>query len=300
MAQPKYRICVVDDEERIGWLLRDLFTQRGHSVLCATSGQQALDAIRRHPVDMVIADIKMPGMDGFELLAILERSFPEVKRVLMTGCDIDEYLALIRRQQIGNILSKGSDFQFEEVVRYIEMLLSGNVFGLDKVFEERSIRRATVASGQQAHQVCHQIVGEYDGSDRVFVEMAVNELVTNAVFHAVLQLTGIPRDLWDDEYVLDGGKSVTVSWAKDEEKTGISIEDPMGRLRKNDVLRWLDQGIGGDGGGEEHGRGLQLVRHLIDRLIINIDPGKRTECILLQYRDRARPLPSKPILIREL
>ena len=61
-----YRILVVDDEEDILALLRDLFTMKGYQVLTAATGEQALEQCSKAP-DLILLDVNMPGMDGFTL-----------------------------------------------------------------------------------------------------------------------------------------------------------------------------------------------------------------------------------------
>ena len=61
-----YHILVVDDEEDILALLRDLFTMKGYQVLTAATGEQALEQCSKAP-DLILLDVNMPGMDGFTL-----------------------------------------------------------------------------------------------------------------------------------------------------------------------------------------------------------------------------------------
>lgn len=119
-------------------------------------------------------------------------------------------------------------------------------------------------------------------------------------FTGVLQMTGIPRDKWRDDFAIDASSMIAVTWANDAEKIGVAVEDPKGNLKKVDALRWLDQQDMTGRENDDHGRGLYLVRRLIDRFIINIDPGKRTECIVIQYFNRDHISNYKPLLIHEI
>ena len=64
--QEQKRILVVDDETRLRDLLRIVLENRGYAVDEAENGMQALDVFTDNPADMVILDVMMPGMDGFE------------------------------------------------------------------------------------------------------------------------------------------------------------------------------------------------------------------------------------------
>ncbi|MDR3684060.1 MAG: sigma-54 dependent transcriptional regulator [Geothrix sp.] len=78
------RILVAEDEHLLGMALRDDLAEAGHEVSVARDGSAAWEAIRRTPPDLVISDVRMPGLDGMALLARVKASFPGVAFVLMT------------------------------------------------------------------------------------------------------------------------------------------------------------------------------------------------------------------------
>jgi two-component system response regulator MprA len=71
-SQP-HRLLVVDDDCEVRTALAGVLSQEGYLVETAMDGYQALAALHRHPPDVVLLDLLMPGMDGFELLAELRR-----------------------------------------------------------------------------------------------------------------------------------------------------------------------------------------------------------------------------------
>jgi CheY-like chemotaxis protein/anti-sigma regulatory factor (Ser/Thr protein kinase) len=295
-----YSVLVVDDEPAIRQLLVDFFSSRGYRTRQAANGVEALAGIADEVPDAVISDIRMPVMDGIELFRIIKEQYPSVKDILMTGYNVDEYLSLIRRHNIGNILVKGPEFNLVEVGNYLQSILSGDIFGLGRHFPRHELHRVTINNYARSREVCAMIAQQCLGRPDIYLQMAIDELIANAVFHGVLQLTGISREEWRDDITIDEASAITVTWAKDAEKIGVSVEDPKGNLKKIDALRWLDQDDQSGREQEEHGRGLYLVRRLIDRFIINIDPGKRTECIIVQYFNRDHLHTHKPLQINEL
>ena len=79
------QILVVDDEARMADLIRRELEDNGHSVAVAGDGPSALDQLRESGFDLVVTDLKMPGMDGLELLQIMQSEYPGTSVVLMTA-----------------------------------------------------------------------------------------------------------------------------------------------------------------------------------------------------------------------
>ncbi len=79
------RILVVDDEDSIRKRCVRLLARHGHDVVGAADSLAALEIIRKRPCDLVIADIRMPGMDGIALLQEVKAFDPSIEVVMMTG-----------------------------------------------------------------------------------------------------------------------------------------------------------------------------------------------------------------------
>ncbi|MEE1886716.1 HD domain-containing phosphohydrolase [Pseudomonas carassii] len=78
-------VLLVDDEEPILHSLRRLLRGQPYDVVLATSGEQALALMAEQPVDLVMSDARMPGMDGATLLAQVHQCYPAVVRIMLTG-----------------------------------------------------------------------------------------------------------------------------------------------------------------------------------------------------------------------
>ncbi len=295
----KYTILIVDDETRVRKVLVDILQLQGYDTCEAFNGEDALEKIAKRIPDLVISDINMPGMDGFQLFSIIHEKYPDVRHILMTSYDVDGYISIIRKYNIGNILTKGAGLNLAEVTGYIQSIVSGDIFGLERYFPNEPLQQKSLIRYSDAKHVCDEITADVPKKLQPYLEVAIDELVSNAFFHGVLQVTGIPRELWRDDQQIDVASAIKVSWVQDSEKIGVAIEDPRGNLKKTDVLKWLDT-CREEQTGSEHGRGLMLVRKLIDRMIINIDPGKRTECIVIQYLNKNPDIANKPLMVHEL
>jgi CheY-like chemotaxis protein len=86
MIEPaKGRILVVDDEPSVRESLQSLLTDVGYEVSTAIDGFDALLRLKTFVPDVIISDLNMPQMSGFELLSVLRRRFPEISVAAMSG-----------------------------------------------------------------------------------------------------------------------------------------------------------------------------------------------------------------------
>ncbi len=81
----KTKILIVDDEVDVLELMHELFENRGYEPLTATNGVEALKIVREEEPDMVISDIRMPDMDGMELLEVLSKNYPNIPVIMVTA-----------------------------------------------------------------------------------------------------------------------------------------------------------------------------------------------------------------------
>jgi len=80
-----YRVLFVDDEEELVTTLVERLEYRGIDADFALNGNDALKMMRQEPYDVVVVDLKMPGMSGAEVMQILLREYPKVPVLLITG-----------------------------------------------------------------------------------------------------------------------------------------------------------------------------------------------------------------------
>lgn len=78
-------VMIVDDEEDFLETLVKRLEKRDLKVIGAKSGEEALELLRESPVDVVVLDVKMPGMNGIEALKEIKGRHPLVEVVLLTG-----------------------------------------------------------------------------------------------------------------------------------------------------------------------------------------------------------------------
>lgn len=85
MTERRPLLLVVDDEESMRWFLEKTLRREGYDVLAARDGPEAIALAQSHTVDLVLADVRMPGMDGVALLRALRPTHPNVPVLLMTA-----------------------------------------------------------------------------------------------------------------------------------------------------------------------------------------------------------------------
>jgi len=78
-------ILIVDDEKTMLTLLDKILSREGYQVICAESGKSALQLMQDNTIDLVISDLKMEGMSGFDLLKVVKEQYAGVGVIIMTA-----------------------------------------------------------------------------------------------------------------------------------------------------------------------------------------------------------------------
>lgn len=79
------KILVVDDEKNIRKTLTDILEDEGYTVLSATSGEEGLQILEQDNIDLMLLDVKLPGMDGIEILKQVRKDFPNLDVIMISG-----------------------------------------------------------------------------------------------------------------------------------------------------------------------------------------------------------------------
>lgn len=91
------RILVIDDDPWVVKIFRQILEDEGHTVFTANNGQEGLDLFRQTPAELIITDMVMPVKDGLKLIMELEKEFPNVPAIAISGGGVIEperYLTL--------------------------------------------------------------------------------------------------------------------------------------------------------------------------------------------------------------
>jgi CheY-like chemotaxis protein len=301
-------ILVVDDEQEMREMIADYLEGEGYLVLCAQNGMDALENyFAKRPIDLVLSDINMPVMKGFELLRQVREKYPQTKRVLITAYNVEDYLDLALKYDVGNIFVKSTPFDFLELSTILANLMTSHIFGAEKYFEKPLVQKTfLIKRGDNLDMNANMIISNLPHIPVAKkVELVLIELLANAVFYGIRRESAENKDTWNYNFELADHEAIEVSLLADEEKFAISVIDRGGRLKKSDVLYWLNRQVSRDEAGvpvglfDSHGRGFYIAREYIDRLVINIDKNKMTEVIIINYLNR-RISGYKPLYINEI
>jgi len=81
----KKHLLIVDDQYGIRSLLSELFMKDGYETWTAATGEEALEIVQNEKIDLILLDIKIPGMDGIDILQQINKMKKDVKVIMMTA-----------------------------------------------------------------------------------------------------------------------------------------------------------------------------------------------------------------------
>lgn len=102
----KSNILVVDDEPVARQSLSDILRLEGYTVNAVPNGQAAVEYVRTHPVELMVVDLRMPGMDGLEVVQVVNQVSPETEVILLTAFGTTESAIQALRLRIHDYLLK--------------------------------------------------------------------------------------------------------------------------------------------------------------------------------------------------
>lgn len=108
------KLLIVDDEVEICDFLKSFFEERNYEVKTASSGQAALDAIELFKPQVILLDIKMPGMDGIQVLGSIKKKYPRTKVIMVTALETRDKIEECLRLGADNYITKPLSLEYLE------------------------------------------------------------------------------------------------------------------------------------------------------------------------------------------
>ncbi|MCD6087093.1 MAG: sigma-54-dependent Fis family transcriptional regulator [Candidatus Hydrothermae bacterium] len=149
------RILIVDDEASVGQFLSIMLEREGYKVEAVLSGKEALEKIAENPPQVVLADLRMPEMDGIELLTRIKEEDPRIAVVIMTAYgSLESAVEAMRKGAFDYVMKP---FQIEEIKLVIK-----------RAIEERKLREENLELKRRVKQYeLKEIVGKNEKFQRV-------------------------------------------------------------------------------------------------------------------------------------
>lgn len=122
--ETRMKVLVVEDTEELRTLLVTILQYDGYQVESANNGVDALERLETFLPDLIISDILMPEMDGYELATIVNKKYPEIKIQLVSGDDEKSHANLVDENLKENIIYK--PFNSNALLAKIRKLLDKN------------------------------------------------------------------------------------------------------------------------------------------------------------------------------
>ena len=107
----KIKVLIVDDESAICELLKTYLEKLGFQAFVATNGEQALAILREEEPAIMTLDIRMPGLNGYEVLQKVKRRHPELFVIVVTGIDVPNMEEMLEHSGAHALLHKPIDLQ---------------------------------------------------------------------------------------------------------------------------------------------------------------------------------------------
>jgi len=148
MTPARVTVLVVDDEPDMRKMLAYDLSQEGYEVFTAEDGYAALEAVRKRKFDLVITDLKMPGMDGVETVAALKSIEPETEIIVATAYATVETAVECMRRGAFDYIRK--PYNLDEMRMLVERVLVPDGARADEVLEQEAGKPGTAraAAGQ--------------------------------------------------------------------------------------------------------------------------------------------------------
>lgn len=297
-------ILVVDDAqaEQVR-LSRLLATDSAYEIHTAGSGDEALEVAAEHAIDLVVTDLRMPNMDGLELLERLQEKYPRVPVILMAGQGTEELTVKAIQQGAAGYLNKQSSVRHLHAM--VKRLLAARATDLAhaallrrrevdeyefKLPSRRVLMSATAGFLRQriqASEICPE-------KELLRLGIALEEALLNACMHGNLELDSALREEDGDQFEALADERTEISPWKDryvyvsasvtQEEARITIRDEGAGFNPDSLPDPTDP----ENLLKPHGRGVMIMKLFMDEVVWN-PSGNEVTMVKNAMRDDPAP-----------
>lgn len=204
------RVWVIDDDRSIRWVLEKTLQKADMDVTCFESADRVLSSLQKEQPDVVVSDIRMPGMDGLELLEILHARYPGLPVIIMTAhSDLDSAVSAYHG---GAFEYLPKPFDVDDAVQQIRRACRQQVSAEEKpalndrggakeiIGEAPAMQEVFRAIGRLARSNITVLINGESGTGKELVAQALHRHSTRAEAPFIaLNMAAIPRDLMESE-----------------------------------------------------------------------------------------------------
>jgi len=187
MVENLKKVLIVDDEETLTWsMARSLSKDKDkYEVIIANNGREALNSLKKNKIDLVISDIRMPDMNGLDLLVKIKKEYPQTKVIIMTAYGSSDVQK--EANQRGSLYYVEKPFEISDIRKIIIDLIGkkkgfrGKIFGLQltDIIQMNCLSRLTTVliitrDGERGiiylneGEIIHAECGEKKGTDAFY------------------------------------------------------------------------------------------------------------------------------------
>ena len=205
-------VWVVDDDKSIRWVLEKALTQTGLDISVFSQAESVLQRLEKEQPSVIISDIRMPGIDGLELLKNINERFPKLPVIITTAhSDLD---SAVNSYQSGAFEYLPKPFDIDEVVEVTQRALEHFRSSLDDseaepdiiiedteiIGEAPSMQEVFRAIGRLSHSNITVLINGESGTGKELVAQALHRHSPRAAAPFIaLNMAAIPKDLMESE-----------------------------------------------------------------------------------------------------
>jgi DNA-binding NtrC family response regulator len=161
-------ILITDDEPLVRKSLKEILRYEGYNVSTAEDGTEALEIMKKYPVDIIMADMKMPKLGGLDLLALVKKDYPATEVVLMSAYGKIESAVEAMRLGAYDYVSKPiDDEQIKELIEKISQCQNKIKQDLQVIDDVGDSQAKTAKSGKKRYRF-HTVLGKDPQMQRIY------------------------------------------------------------------------------------------------------------------------------------
>ncbi|MFW5451678.1 MAG: nitrogen regulation protein NR(I) [Methylophagaceae bacterium] len=205
----KSKVWVVDDDRSIRWVLEKAMQAVGIAVQVFDNGNAVLDELKTNQPDVLVSDIRMPGIDGLQLMADIKRITPNLPVIIMTAySDLDSAVSVYEG---GAFEYLPKPFDVDEAVELVQRAIShrqeqhqideeSTDFGMEIIGEAPAMQEVFRAIGRLARSNITVLINGESGTGKELVANALHKhSPRNKSPFIALNMAAIPKELMESE-----------------------------------------------------------------------------------------------------